>query len=235
MKSGQKKLFILTLVYGVVWNTQYFWENLPGLLDMAVILLLLLTLVTIFFIGIFQVYKLIIEKPRDKFRIMNIALVVMIITMNYFKPHGIIDFKKFEGEDILYATYEGVANCTTSIRLKENNRFKKTTACFGIDHYWGDYQIVGDTIKFIYDKRSGANKTVDFAILAIEKDTLKERIGIIHYHSEGIRKEGIPMIIHELKTEKVKPAHNIMQRPALFEKHSLIRNPTGTRDRCVHR
>lgn len=139
-----------------------------------------------------------------KFRLINFGLIILISVLTYIKPLGLINFKKLEGENILYAVVEGVANCTTSIILKEGNRFKKTIICFGIDHYWGNYEIVDDTIKFHYDRISEENKEGEFAIMQILKDTTDKRLGMIHYHSEGLREKGIPMIIKELKRENLK-------------------------------
>ena len=148
-------------------------------------------------------YKYVSEEQKIRFRLINISLIVLISILTYFKPLGLIDFKIFEGENVLYAMREGVANCTTSIRLKEGNRFKKTSICFGIDHYWGDYEIIEDTIKFHYDNISEENKRDDYAIMQIINDTADKRLGLIYYHSEGLRKEGIPMFIRELKREKL--------------------------------
>lgn len=164
--------------------------------------MLLITIVLLILIGICQIYKFVSEEQKIKFRLVNIGLIILVSFLTYFKPLGLIDFTIFEGENILCARRTGVANCTTSIRLKEGNRFKKTSICFGIDHYWGDYEIVKDTIKFKYDKRTEENN-LDYAIMQIESDTLQRRLGVIHYHSET-RKEGMPMVIIELKRKKLK-------------------------------
>ncbi len=187
-----------------MWNTQYFWEYLPGLFDMGIMLTLLITIVILVLTGVYQVFKYLAEEQKDKFRLINAGLIVLVSVLTCLKPLGLIDFKKLEGENILYAMREGVANCTTSIRLKEGNRFKKTSICFGTDHSWGSYEIINDTIKFHYDKISEENKKEDFAIMQIVEDTTDKRIGIIHYHSKGLRKEGIPMKIMELNREKLK-------------------------------
>jgi hypothetical protein len=63
---------------------------------------------------------------------------------------------------------------------------------------------VNDTIIFHYDKISEENKENDFAIIQLSEDKLDKRLGVIHYHSEGLRKEGIPMMIKELKANKLK-------------------------------
>lgn len=204
LNSGQKKILIAIIAYSLVWNSQYLWEYLPGLFDIGIILLLLITIVTLVLIGIFQAYKCVTEKQKIKIRLINVGLIALISILTYHKPLGLIDFKIFEGKNILYAMHEGVANCTTSISLIEGNRFKKTSICFGVDHVWGNYELANDTIKFHYDKTSEDDKQNDFAIMQITNDTSDERLGLIHFHSEGLRKEGIPMVIRELNREKLK-------------------------------
>ena len=203
LNIGQKKILIVIFTYVLIWNSQYLWEYLPGLFDIGIIFLLKITIFIINLIGIYQIFKFVSEVHKVKFRLVNIILIVAVSILSYFNPLGLIDFKKFEGKNILYAMREGVANCTTSIRLKERNRFKKTSICFGTDHFWGDYEIKGDTIKFYYDNISEENKRDDYAIMQIINDTADKRFGLIHYHSEGLREEGIPMIIRELKREKL--------------------------------
>lgn len=87
--------------------------------------------------------------------------------------------------------------------MKEENRFKKTFVCFKVDHFWGNYEIIGDTIKFYYDNVLEENKRDDYAIMQIINNTTDKSFGFIHYHSESLREEEIPMIILELKREKL--------------------------------
>jgi len=204
LNSGQKKILKAIVAYVIIWNSQYIWEYLPGIFDMIIIIMLLITIVILVIVGIYQLFKFFTEKPTINFRLLNIGLIMLISVLSYFKPLGLIDFEKYEGENIVYAMYEGVANCTTSIRLKSGNKFKKTSICFGKDHYWGKYEIVNDTIKFHYNRTSEENKEDDYAILQLEDDTTSQRLGLIHYHSTGLRKEGIPMIIRELKIDKLR-------------------------------
>jgi hypothetical protein len=72
--------------------------------------------------GLFQVYKYATNSPKTKHRLVNIVLIALILVLTYLNPLGLIDFEKFEGENLLYATYEGTANCSISIRLKEEDR-----------------------------------------------------------------------------------------------------------------
>ncbi len=204
MNSEQKTIFIATMAYFLIWNGLHFWEYLPGLFDMAIFLLLLLLMAVLAVVALFQIYKYIAEKQKNQFRLINTGLIVLAVMLTYYKPGGLINFEKLEGENLLHAVREGTASCSIFIRLKEGNRFKKTSICFGTDHYWGTYEIVNDTIKFHYDNISAQNKKGDFAILQLENDPASQRLGMIHYHSEGLPEEGISMTISSIKKEAFK-------------------------------
>lgn len=72
--------------------------------------------------------------------------VVLIVTFLY--PGGLVDFEKYEGKDLLVARAEGSANCMTTLKLKEGNKFVERSVCFGIREVKGHYKIKRDTIFF---------------------------------------------------------------------------------------
>jgi hypothetical protein len=49
--------------------------------------------------------------------------MICLLGLIVAKPNGIIPFEKFESKDLFVACQEGVASCTTNLRLKENNQF----------------------------------------------------------------------------------------------------------------
>ena len=65
-----------------------------------------------------------------------------------FKPSGLFDFELLEGKDLLIAGREGVANCHTTLQLKEGNEFVEKSICFGMTEVRGNYQIKEDTVFF---------------------------------------------------------------------------------------
>ncbi len=75
-------------------------------------------------------------------------MLTIALGLASFKPNGFINFEKFEGSDILIAQREGAANCTTTFKLKENNKFTEQSVCFGTTEIKGDYKIQNDTIFF---------------------------------------------------------------------------------------
>lgn len=199
MNAQQKKILIATIVYVLLWNTQYFFEQLSGPSSLIILLILLIALFYLISIALFLLVKFILKKPKNKFSLINIGFIFLVAILSWFKPFGIIDFYKFEGENILIAMEEG-STYASAIRLKEGNIFKKTTTSFGIiDHQWGNYTIVNDTIKFHYNDETLENKEDDYAILKLENDFKKGGYGELQYFNKGGREDGRIMDIFELK------------------------------------
>lgn len=106
-----------------------------------------------FYLGLFvgllrQLFLAIKEKFKDRERLVSIAILTTILVLTYFKPLGLIDFEKLQGNDILVAQQEGAANCMTIFKLKENKKFREKNICFGTFETTGDYKIQNDTIFF---------------------------------------------------------------------------------------
>ena len=95
-----------------------------------------------------QLYFAFKEKFKDKHRILTIGILTTVLSLAFFKPFGLIDFDKFEGKDILIAQREGAANCMTTFKLKEDNKFTERSVCFGVTEIKGNYKIENDTIYF---------------------------------------------------------------------------------------
>lgn len=88
------------------------------------------------------------EKFKSGRRNILVAFMVVLLTLTLFNPSGLINFGKRAGEDILIAWREGAANCTTTLKLKENHTFIEKSVCFGITEIKGKYILRNDTIFF---------------------------------------------------------------------------------------
>lgn len=71
-----------------------------------------------------------------------------VLALSFFYPGGLINYEKFESDSILIAQREGAANCMTTFKLKENNKFSERSVCFGVSQITGDYELINDTIFF---------------------------------------------------------------------------------------
>jgi hypothetical protein len=88
------------------------------------------------------------EKFSDRKRLTISAILFVVLLLAFFKPAGFIDFDRFSGKDLLVAEREGALNCTTVLKLKDNNTFRERSVCFGVTEIKGHYEIKGDTIIF---------------------------------------------------------------------------------------
>lgn len=155
MKNSTNNILLVSgLIFFLIINTTYYWEGKLGVLNLLAILFLLLYFLILLIFFVVQLSVLITEKFKNKNRLLLLTVLFLILGLTLYKPRGLIDFETFEGKTILTAQREGVANCTKTIKLKENRKFTMTDICFGIDRYFGKYYIKNDTIYF--------DKEIDF-------------------------------------------------------------------------
>jgi hypothetical protein len=147
-------------------NTSYLWESKLGLWAFPVFIFLFIFYIVLAITLIYQVYWIIKERFKNKKR--NIIVVVMscMLGIMFFWRNGIINFDKWEGNDLLIAVREGSANCTTTLKLKSNNKFIEKSICFGMSEVRGDYLLKGDSIFFSNVKLGrGESQYYEFAII----------------------------------------------------------------------
>ncbi len=144
-----KTLLLSTLSFFLIINLTFFWEGFLGLFAFPAFIILFLIFIILTGVLVFQIFEGFTERFRSTKR--NIIITVMSFSLGLivYEPFGIIDFEKFEGEDLFIAQREGVANCTTILKLKKDGNFTERTVCFGIDKSKGKYILKGDTLKFI--------------------------------------------------------------------------------------
>ena len=172
-----------------------------GIFAMLTFLVLILYFLTLAGLLIGQIYHSIREKFKDKLRLVLIGILTSTLVLAFFFPNGLINFNKFESESILIAQREGAANCMTTLKLKEDNKFIERNVCFGITETTGEYRISGDTIYFenVYLGRH-ENEFYEFAVIKYDNKKGKYLGDLIRFenHSDTT---GIPLWItkNELK------------------------------------
>lgn len=144
----QKRLFITTILFFLIVNTNYYWEGKLGFFAFPVDLLLVIVYFVLGFLLLRQLFFAFREKFIDSQRLVIIGILVVVLTMTFLKPNGLINFDKLQGKDLLVAEREGAANCMTTLKLKENNTFIERSVCFGVMEIKGNYELKGDTIFF---------------------------------------------------------------------------------------
>lgn len=145
----RKGLIITTIVFFLTVNTNYFWAGKLGSFAFPAFLLLVLAYLTLAVGLCVQLYFAIREKFADRQRLADIFFLTIVLTLTFFFPKGLISFDSLEGKDLFIAQREGAANCVTTFKLKENNKFIERSVCFGMTEIKGDYTLKADTIFFI--------------------------------------------------------------------------------------
>lgn len=172
-----KEIVIFTVVFFLLINTSYYWEGRLGFFAIPVFLIFVAAYFALVIALFRQIYFLIKENFKTKNRLSLIGLLAIVLLLTYFKPTGIIDFDKLEGNDLLIAESEGAANCRTTIKLKENYTFKERVGCFGSFETKGKFRIVNDTIYF--ENVQLARQEKDYFQFAVVKRTKFENSKIL--------------------------------------------------------
>lgn len=92
-------------------------------------------------------------------------MVVVVLGLSVICPRGLVDFSRFEADDVLTARLEGVANCTRILQLKADRRFVERRVCFTVEEYPGTYEIAGDTITFAYERDPSGKRRQAYGFL----------------------------------------------------------------------
>jgi hypothetical protein len=165
-----KELIITTLVFFLLVNTSYYWEGKLGHGAFPVFMILILVFIGLAIALLRQLVFALLEKFSSRQRIFTMGFMASVLAVTFLKPAGLINFDKFEGEDILVASREGAANCMTVFKLKDNKKFSEVTHCFGVSQYNGYYTLKNDTIFFEkIEKGRDAKEFYRFAVIKPSK------------------------------------------------------------------
>ena len=174
----KNKILLLTaFILLLIVNTAFFWEGKLGSFAMVLSLILMVVYGVLIISSLYQIYLAIWEKFKSTQRLISISIVAVVLGLIYFRPYGIINFEKFQGNDLFIAAREGAANCNTTLKLKENNKFIEKSICFGVSEITGKYSIKGDSI-FFSDVQLGRDKN-EYYQFAIIKQSASENKKII--------------------------------------------------------
>ena len=166
MHLKNKGLLTTVIVFFLVVNTAYYWEGKLGLFAFPSSAFLIVIYFVLVAALTRQIYFAVVEKLADKTRLLSIGFIALVLTLIFIKPFGVINFEQLEGESVLVAAGEGSANCTTTLKLKDNFTFKQRSVCFGVTEINGEYHLQNDTIYFDNVKfRTKEDKFYKFAVV----------------------------------------------------------------------
>src|SRR6187402_1840516 len=102
-----KILLLTTFILLLIVNTAFFWEGKLGSFAMVLSLILVVVYGVLIISLLYQIYLAIQEKFKSTQRLISISIAAVVLVLIYFKPYGIINFEKLQGNDLLIAEREG--------------------------------------------------------------------------------------------------------------------------------
>lgn len=188
-------IIIISILYFLLFNLSRLWEKLPGLWDLILSGILFVGFLILAIVLIVQIVKMIKNKFALRIDIINSILLTTVLILTVIFPFGLIDFNKFEEPNLILAQYEGSANCTTTLKIKDSDRFIQRSICFGVDEYYGKYEIIADTIKLYYDKKSSFDSKYAYGLILLDSIQTDKKIGKIIYYRDTLDDNPLPMRI----------------------------------------
>lgn len=194
-----KRLLITTAILFVIINTNYYWESIPGIWTIPVMLVLFIMVVVLLFALFRQVYLAIKEKFKVRSRLYLVAIMLSAFLISVYSPL-FFDPESLEAKDLLVAQHIGSAHCTSILKLKQGNEFYKRTVCFGISKTTGTYSIRNDTITFTNIGSRNGFDIYKFGV--IKKKTISQNEKVLGelYLYRGVN-DTIPNILFITKNE----------------------------------
>jgi hypothetical protein len=199
----KKIISFLILIFFGIWFFQYFLSFVPGAFTIGVLIIGLGLWFLILGIALYQVIKLALETPKHYQRLRFVGVILILNFISLAKPMGIIDWEKYESQNLLVADRIGTVNCKTIVKLKTDNKLKYINRCFGVDFHFGTYSFENDTLHFQLKRDLGYMDKLSFAtLLKSEKDSSKYDRLILHENYDSKRK--LTYRIREIKIEELR-------------------------------
>lgn len=204
ISSREKLFFGISLILFITVNTNYFWRVWLDSFFMFFIEIIVFLGLLIF--ALIQLVKIVGESYKNKIRIILTFGLSLILTSSYFYPTGLINFSKYEAEDIIVARRIGTpTHCQTILQFKSNNRFFERYYCFGFEEYRGNYMIENDTIRFTYDKTLSTRERTTIGIIELnDKNDENKLIGVIYFKPKPNEARLLPFSIQHYEIHKDK-------------------------------
>jgi hypothetical protein len=182
-----KGLTISAVVFFLIVNTSYLWQPKIGILAVPFFLLMIGAYFILAGLLIAQLLFTTRERFSNRPRLLTIVLLTTVLTLTLLKPAGLINFEKLEGKDLLVAQREGAANCMTTFRLKENNKFTERSVCFGTTEVKGNFKQIGDTLFFSnVSMGRGESNYYEFALIRPSDSRSGNMLGnLVQYKSKN--------------------------------------------------
>ncbi len=155
---NNKSLLLTTIAFFLLVTVSDYWVWEMGMWILPITLFLVIVFMVLLIKCFFQLAKAKKEKFSNPSRNWTFAVSSILLVLIFLWPQGMINFEKLEGENILVAHREGLANCMSTIQLKPNATFKLRNVCFGLSEFKGKYEYKNDTIFYFVPNASQGHK-----------------------------------------------------------------------------
>lgn len=177
----------LSVLFLVLINTAYWWEGWLSFVAMFAILFLAVCFLASVILIFVQLVQLIRIRFRDRPKVISMIISCVVALLVGFFPRGMINWDEIEGHNLLVASQESTANCTITIKLKENNRFIEKNVCFGVTTTRGTYTLEGDTVFF--------NSAGDYEYGVLHRDEKTDTIAGMMVYRNKADTSGYPLSV----------------------------------------
>ncbi|UTW62252.1 hypothetical protein KFE98_19975 [bacterium SCSIO 12741] len=163
----KSKTLLASLFLLVVTNTAFLWEQIPGLEEFLVFMVLsLVYLILLVTLGL-KLGTMALERFKNKAGLVRWILSASILAFVFIFPSGVYYPVILGDEPTLTVQNEGAANCQTHIYFLPGDQFVKRSVCFGIERQKGQYRVKGDSVFLMYD---GLDDKKEIGILGWNQD-----------------------------------------------------------------
>jgi len=190
-----KSIIIVAILFFLLLNTSLLWEKLPGFWDIGITAVLIIGFLSLMVVLLVQIVLIINGRFKNKEEKISTAVLASVLLLSILFPYGMVDSATFEEPNVIYAQYEGVADCTQTLKIKKSGRFKYTSICFGVDEYAGTYKIIGDTIKLQYESKAPLESKLAYGIIKLDSIVSENDTGKIMYYKDLREEKPIPLTI----------------------------------------
>ncbi len=129
-------------------NTQHFWIHETGIFLIIFYLIELILFIGLIISTILKLYKYFEDDERTFKKGIPVFISIVVLTLVFLYPSGIITDKTIYGKDKLVAYSIGTVDCSTTYYFKSNDVYIEDSFCFFPSREVGKYYLKNDTIYF---------------------------------------------------------------------------------------
>lgn len=183
------KLLIAAIIFFAIVNTWMFWDGNLGTWSMLLFMSLVLLFLVLTGAVMWQLFSAALGYHVAKKQWFAVGFAVLVLLLTYLFPAGLLRYMipgSDNGDTKLIASAEGAANCMTTFKLFENNRFMERNVCFSTNETWGNYHQKGDTLFFNNVKLGReVEQYYQFAVIKMDADMGNIKSNVLYRYNDA--------------------------------------------------